>query len=89
MGIVTVRKFPEAAVDEIGEEEAALGADATSCRKPERKVIKLEAKKGKTEANIDAKMVDMMWKFNLLMFAFAVVFCGVHVPFSRAEVDVD
>lgn len=64
LGIVQIRKFP---AQEIVE-EGILGADATSGNTDR------EAKKEpKKEAKIEAKMEDLMWKFNLLMFAFAIV----------------
>ena len=40
--------------------------------------MKVEAKKDDPkEAKLEAKMEDMLWKFNLLMFAFAVLLGGV------------
>lgn len=64
LGIVTVRKIPPAV--EIADEAAAVG-DATSGRTDMNMTV------GEKEAKIEAKMEDLMWKFNLLMFVFAVV----------------
>lgn len=63
LGIIAIQKFP-LAVD-IGEVEEV--ADASSGRM----VMNMQAgeqKKGK----IEAKLEDLMWKFNLMLFVLAV-----------------
>jgi hypothetical protein len=68
LGIVKIRKFPT--TFDIAE-EGDLGEDATSVNLEREK--KVEAKvKGKKKSKVDGKVEDLMWRFNVLMFAFAV-----------------
>lgn len=68
LGIVKIRNFPTAF--DIAE-EGDLVVDATSVNLEREK--KVEAKvKGKKKPKVDGKMEDLMWRFNVLMFAFAV-----------------
>ena len=68
LGIVKIRKFPT--TFDIAE-EGYLGEDATSVNLEREK--KVEAKvKGKKKSKVDGKVEDLMWRFNVLMFAFAV-----------------
>jgi hypothetical protein len=63
LGIVAIQKFP-LAVD-IGEAEEV--ADASSGRM----VMNMQAGEQKN-GKIEAKLEDLMWKFNLMLFVLAV-----------------